>query len=74
MFFSDRCLADNEAECPKCAQTHGVLREIRRNNERLAGQHDLFISEVKDGGFGAVAAGFGRGWMRMARSDEVSAS
>lgn len=74
MFFSERCLADNEAECPKCAQTHGVLREIRRNNERLAGQHDLFISEVKDGGFGAVAAGFGRDWMRMARSDEVSAS
>jgi hypothetical protein len=49
-----------------------MIREIRRNNERLAGQHDLFMSEVHDGGFAAVAAGFGRGWIRMGRVDEAS--
>ena len=51
-----------------------MLREIRRNNERLAGQHDVFVSEVKEGGFNALAAGFGRGMMKMTRVDEVSAS
>ncbi|THH06272.1 hypothetical protein EW145_g4204 [Phellinidium pouzarii] len=68
------CLAENESECPNCARAHGLLREIRRNNERLAGQHDLFISEVKDGGFDTVAGGFSRGLMRMTRADEVSSS
>ena len=49
-----------------------MLREIRRNNEKLAGQHELFVSEVREGGFDALAAGFGRGMMRMTRVDEVS--
>lgn len=72
--YHQRCLAENEQECPNCARQHGMLREIRRNNERLAGQHDVFLSEVKEGGFGALAAGFGRGMMKMTRVDEVSAS
>lgn len=72
--FIYRCLADNEVECPKCAQAHGMLREIRRNNERLAGQHDLFASEVKENGFNAVATAFGRGWMRLPRVDDVASS
>ncbi|KAI5122199.1 hypothetical protein M0805_002688 [Coniferiporia weirii] len=72
--YHQRCLAENETECPNCARSHGMLREIRRNNERLAGQHDLFISEVKEGGFTTVAGGFSRGLMRMARVDEVSSS
>ncbi|KAH8117125.1 hypothetical protein DFH11DRAFT_1579398 [Phellopilus nigrolimitatus] len=72
--YHQRCLAENETECPNCARDHGMLREIRRNNERLAGQHDLFVSEVKEGGFSTVAGGFSRGLMRMTRVDEVSAS
>lgn len=56
-----RCLADNEAECPNCAREHGVIREIRINNARLADQHDVFLSEVQEGGFEVVAAAFGRG-------------
>lgn len=67
-------MADNDTECPKCARAHGMIREIRRNNERLAGQHELFLSEVKDGGFNALASGFGRGWMRMTRTDEIPSS
>ncbi|EJD02144.1 uncharacterized protein FOMMEDRAFT_20927 [Fomitiporia mediterranea MF3/22] len=72
--YHQRCLAENETECPNCARSHGMVREIRRNNERLAGQHDVFASEVKEGGFSAVAAGFSRGLMKMTRVDEVSAS
>lgn len=59
--YHQRCLADNEAECPNCAREHGVIREIRINNARLADQHDVFLSEVQEGGFEVVAAAFGRG-------------
>lgn len=72
--YHQRCLAENETECPNCARQHGMLREIRRNNERLAGQHDLFLSEVQEGGFSAVAGAFGRGVMRMTRANELSVS
>ena len=50
-----------------------MIREIRRNNERLADQHDLFLSEVREGGFSALAAGFGRGTLNMARVDDDAA-
>ena len=39
--YHQRCLGDNEAECPSCARSHGVVREIRRNNEALADRHEL---------------------------------
>lgn len=63
-----RCLGENESQCPNCARTHGVVREIRKNNEQLAGRHDLFRQEVKesDDSFATVASAFGRGWMGMA--------
>jgi vacuolar protein sorting-associated protein 11 len=44
-----------------CARAHAVIRDIRRNNERLADQHDVFLAEVKENGFKAIASGFGRG-------------
>ena len=68
-----RCLANNETECPMCAREHAVIRDIRRNNERLADQHDVFISEVQDGGFRAVAAAFGRGVFNIPRTEDVAA-
>jgi len=39
---------------PLCARQHGVIQEIRRNNVRLADQHDLFLAEVKESGFRVV--------------------
>ncbi|TDL21592.1 hypothetical protein BD410DRAFT_789710 [Rickenella mellea] len=63
--YHQRCLAYNETECPTCAQSHGLIREIRSNNERLAGNHELFLSEVKENGFSAVAGAFSRGMMGM---------
>ncbi|KAF8498332.1 hypothetical protein JB92DRAFT_3084586 [Gautieria morchelliformis] len=67
--YHQRCVADHETECPNCAQSHGVIREIRRNNERLADQHDLFLGDVAERGFNAVAAGFGRGVLN--KSQEI---
>ncbi|GAA6024344.1 hypothetical protein JCM10207_003311 [Rhodosporidiobolus poonsookiae] len=63
--YHQRCLGENESQCPNCARTHGVVREIRRANEQLAGRHDLFLQEVRDSddGFKTVAAAFGRGFM-----------
>jgi vacuolar protein sorting-associated protein 11 len=61
----NRCLGADESECPTCARDHGIIAEIRRNNMRLAGQNELFLNEVKEGGFESLAAGFGRGWFEI---------
>ncbi|GAA6048699.1 hypothetical protein NBRC10513_000711 [Rhodotorula toruloides] len=63
--YHQRCLGENETQCPNCARTHGVIREIRKNNEQLAGRHDLFVQEVADSEdpFATVANAFARGWM-----------
>ncbi|KAI0672642.1 hypothetical protein C8Q78DRAFT_1137233 [Trametes maxima] len=71
--YHQRCLPQNETECPNCAREHGIIREIRRNNERLADQHDLFLSEVREGGFDALAGGFSRGILNLARAEDVAA-
>ncbi|KAF7976736.1 hypothetical protein HWV62_5706 [Athelia sp. TMB] len=62
-----RVFHDTETECPSCVRAHGVIQEIRRNNERMADQHDVFLSEVQDSGFMAVASGFGRGVLNFGR-------
>jgi len=65
-----RCIAENETECPACAREHGVIREIRHNNEKLADQHDVFLSEVQEHGFEAVASAYGRGVLNASRLEE----
>lgn len=61
--YHQRCLSDSDPECILCSQQHATVREIRRNQTRLADRHDLFVSEVRDSddGFGVVAGAFGRG-------------
>ncbi|KAJ7919036.1 hypothetical protein B0H13DRAFT_2230943 [Mycena leptocephala] len=71
-FHQPRCIQENETECPNCVREHGVIREIRRNNERLADQHDLFVSDVKEGGFSALASAFSRGILNMSRLEDVA--
>lgn len=65
MLMNDRCLSDSEPECVMCARQHSIIREVRRNQTRLADRHDLFVSEVHDAddGFSVVAGAFGRGVM-----------
>ncbi|KAI0636391.1 hypothetical protein C8Q77DRAFT_1092491 [Trametes polyzona] len=69
--YHQRCLPQNETECPNCAREHGIIREIRRNNERLADQHELFLSEVREGGFDALATGFSRGILNLSRAEDT---
>ncbi|KAH9848923.1 hypothetical protein C2E23DRAFT_785321 [Lenzites betulinus] len=71
--YHQRCLPQNETECPNCAREHGIIREIRRNNERLADQHELFIAEVREGGFDALSTGFSRGILNLSRAEDVGA-
>lgn len=61
----NRCLSDSEPECVLCARQHSIIREVRRNQTRLADRHDLFLAEVHEAedGFGVVAGAFGRGVM-----------
>ncbi len=69
--YTARCIAENETECPACVREHAVIREIRQTNERLAEQHDVFLSEVQDGGFEAVASSYGRGLLNASRLEEA---
>ncbi|KAI5476765.1 vacuolar membrane protein, partial [Pseudohyphozyma bogoriensis] len=70
--YHQRCLAENESQCPNCARTHGVIREIRKNNEALADDHELFLDEVResDDGYAAIAAAFSKGLMSLAKAGE----
>ncbi|WRT68039.1 uncharacterized protein IL334_005014 [Kwoniella shivajii] len=70
--YHQRCLSDSEPECVLCARQHSVIRELRRNQTRLADRHDLFVDEVKDAedGFDVVAGAFGRGLMGKERTLE----
>ncbi|PPQ83311.1 hypothetical protein CVT25_004051 [Psilocybe cyanescens] len=70
--YHQRCIADNEAECPACAREHGVIREIKLSNDKLADRHDLFLAEVQESGFEAIASAFGRGVLNGARQEEVA--
>ena len=55
-----KCLGDQDTECPLCLQAHSVIQEIRRNDERLADQHNRFLGDAMENGFRAVAAVFYR--------------
>jgi hypothetical protein len=66
-----RCVAENETECPACVREHAVIREIRQTNEKLADQHDVFLSEVQDSGFEAIASAYGRGVLNTSRLEEA---
>ncbi|CAE6337556.1 unnamed protein product [Rhizoctonia solani] len=59
--YHQKCLPDQDIECPICARHHSVIKEIRRTNERLADAHGVFTSSVAENGFEAVASAFGRG-------------
>ena len=54
-----------------CAPAHGVIRENRLNNEKLAHQHDHFVSNVQEKGFEAVAIAFSRG-LSMSKLEEIA--
>ncbi|EFA75946.1 RING zinc finger-containing protein [Heterostelium album PN500] len=60
--FHQRCLGDNERECPLCAPANKRLLEIKKAQADSAGQHDQFFKllESSQDGFSTVSEYFGR--------------
>jgi len=60
--FHQRCLGENENECPSCAPQNKKIMEIKQSLEENIGQHDQFFKqlEASPDGFTTVAEYFGR--------------
>lgn len=61
--FHQRCLGDNEKECPACAPQYRSLLDMKKNLEENAKDHDKFFQQLKSSsdGFSVVAGYFGKG-------------
>ncbi|KAK9285024.1 hypothetical protein L1049_024206 [Liquidambar formosana] len=61
--FHQRCLGDNEKECPECAPEYRSVLEMRRSLEQNAKDQDRFFQQVKSSkdGFSVIAEYFGKG-------------
>ncbi|VVA98335.1 unnamed protein product [Arabis nemorensis] len=61
--FHQRCLGDNEKECPECAPEYRSVIEMKRSLEQNSKDQDLFFQQVKSSkdGFSVIAEYFGKG-------------
>ncbi|KAK9077398.1 hypothetical protein SSX86_005735 [Deinandra increscens subsp. villosa] len=61
--FHQRCLGDNEKECPECAPEYRSVLETKRNLEQNSKNQDQFFNQVKNSkdGFSVIAEYFGKG-------------
>ncbi|KAJ4827545.1 Vacuolar protein sorting-associated protein 11 [Turnera subulata] len=61
--FHQRCLGDNEKECPECAPEYRSVLEMKRNLEQNSKDQDRFFQQVKSSkdGFSVIAEYFGKG-------------
>ncbi|MFS7921846.1 putative transcription factor C2H2 family [Helianthus anomalus] len=61
--FHQRCLGDNEKECPECAPEYRSVLEMKRNLEQNSKNQDQFFNQVKSSkdGFSVIAEFFGKG-------------
>ncbi|VFQ96102.1 unnamed protein product [Cuscuta campestris] len=61
--FHQRCLGDNEKECPECAPEYRAIIETKRSLEQSSKSQDLFFQQVKSSkdGFSVIAKYFGKG-------------
>ncbi|XP_021632380.1 vacuolar protein-sorting-associated protein 11 homolog isoform X2 [Manihot esculenta] len=61
--FHQRCLGDNERECPECASEYRSVMEMKRSLEQNSKDQDLFFQQVKSSkdGFSVIAEYFGKG-------------
>ena len=44
--YHQRCLGENDGECPRCAPEHRIIQELVRGQEQSAGKHDVFLQKV----------------------------
>ncbi|XP_059661201.1 vacuolar protein-sorting-associated protein 11 homolog [Cornus florida] len=61
--FHQRCLGDNEKECPECAPEYRAVLEMKRSLEQNSKEQDRFFHQVKSSkdGFSVIAEYFGKG-------------
>ncbi|KAL8477946.1 hypothetical protein ACS0TY_030013 [Phlomoides rotata] len=61
--FHQRCLGDNEKECPECAPEYRAILDLKRNLEQNSKNQDYFFQQVKTSkdGFSVIAEYFGKG-------------
>lgn len=61
--FHQRCLGDNETECPECAPEYRSVVEMKRSLEHNSKDQALFFQQVKGSkdGFSVIAEYFGKG-------------
>ncbi|EOA29826.1 hypothetical protein CARUB_v10012921mg [Capsella rubella] len=61
--FHQRCLGDNEKECPECAPEYRSVIEMKRSLEQNSKDQNLFFQQVKGSkdGFSVIAEYFGKG-------------
>lgn len=61
--FHQRCLGDNEKECPVCAPANRHVVDVKRSLEANVNDHDTFFQLLRnsDDGFSVIAEYFGRG-------------
>ncbi|CAO3609654.1 unnamed protein product [Cunninghamella blakesleeana] len=67
--FHQRCLGENDNECPQCAVKHRMISEIRRAQEANADQHDLFFEQLdnEEDGYNVIADYFSKNTMAFAK-------
>eukprot|EP00252_Welwitschia_mirabilis_P014871 TRINITY_DN32924_c0_g1_i1.p1 TRINITY_DN32924_c0_g1~~TRINITY_DN32924_c0_g1_i1.p1 ORF type:complete len:645 (-),score=135.04 TRINITY_DN32924_c0_g1_i1:251-1915(-) len=72
--FHQRCLGDNEKECPVCAPQYRTLLEMKRNLEQNSNDHDRFFQLLRNSndGFSVIASYFGRGIINKKRNGGAS--
>lgn len=61
--FHQRCLGDNEKECPECAPEYRSVMELKRSLEQNSKDQGRFFQQVKTSkdGFSVIAEYFGKG-------------
>lgn len=74
--FHQRCLGDNEKECPLCAPSYRHVLDMKRNLEQNANDHDKFFQLIRNSedGFSVIADYFGRGIFSKSRNSASASS
>ncbi|KAA8526594.1 hypothetical protein F0562_008203 [Nyssa sinensis] len=74
--FHQRCLGDNEKECPECAPEYGAVLEMKRSLEQNSKDQDRFFQQVKSSkdGFSVIAEYFGKGVISKTSDGPTSTS
>ncbi|XP_010532982.1 PREDICTED: vacuolar protein-sorting-associated protein 11 homolog [Tarenaya hassleriana] len=74
--FHQRCLGDNEKECPECASEYRSVMEMKRSLEQNSKDQDRFFQQVKSSkdGFSVIAEYFGKGIISRTSVGTVAAN